>query len=126
MAYVLMARRAFRAAAIAIFLIPALMACGDREADSAKRNVELNSLNAACVEAMLKSTCQVMSGPAATDSASVVFVAGIGSVDANAYRDLKASGEAMCAIVRYACRKEWQGPRCTTARALWPASSKPG
>ena len=126
MAYVLMARRAFRAAAIAISLIPALMACGDREADSANRNVELNSLNAACVEAMFKSTCQVMSGPAASDSASVVFVAGVGPVDAKAYRELRASGEAMCATVRDACRSDWTGAQCKAARALWPAIKKAG
>jgi hypothetical protein len=87
---------------------------------------ELARLNAACVEAMVKSTCQVMTGPAAADSASVVFIAGLGPVDAKAYRELRASGEAMCATVRDACRSNWAGPQCTTARALWPAINQPG
>lgn len=72
---------------------------------------------------MLKSTCQVMSGPPAADAASVVFVAGIGPVDANAYRELRASGEAMCGVVMRACRDKWSGSQCATARALWPVTS---
>ena len=69
---------------------------------------------------MLKSTCQVMTGPTAGNDASVVFVAGLGAVDATAYRELRASGDAMCGTVLNACKRDWASPQCTTARGLWP------
>lgn len=111
--------------AIALTLGLALLGCGDRGADAASES-ELERLTGACSDAMLKNTCRVMSGPAASDSASVVFIAGIGPVDAKAYRELRASGDAMCATVLDACRRDWAGPQCTTARALWLPDRKPG
>ena len=117
-------RNAMRAAAIALFTA-ALMGCSERQATAAPAAAAIEQLTAACVTAMLKSTCQVMTGPAAADAASVVFVAGIGPVDAKAYRELRASGEAMCATIKKACTTDWSGPQCRTARALWPASAEP-
>lgn len=103
----------------------ALGACSESSVGAGEREAELSRLQAACVHAMLKSTCQVMSGPAASDATSVVFVAGIGPVDGKAYRELRASGEAMCGVVMKACRDKWSSAQCTTARALWPAAARP-
>ena len=99
-------------------------ACSDRssQADHNNRAAELERVVAACTDAMVRSTCQVMSGPSASNTADVVFVAGIGPVDAKAYRDLRNSGEAMCGVVRDACTKDWNSAQCRTARGLWPGS----
>jgi hypothetical protein len=85
----------------------------------ADRAAQLDAMHAACVDAMVRSTCKVMAGPAASSSATVVFVAGIGPVDAAAYRELRASGDAMCSTVSNACKANWDGPQCRTGRGLF-------
>jgi type IV secretory pathway VirB2 component (pilin) len=84
---------------------------------------ELERIEAACVEAMLRSTCQVMTGPPASSTSTVVFVAGVGPVDAKAYRELRDSGEAMCGVLRKACVQDWNGTQCRTARGLYGAAA---
>ena len=98
-------------------------ACNDSasQATTAARTVELERVVAACTEAMVRSTCQVMNGPSTSSTVDVVFVAGIGRLDAKAYRQLRSSGEAMCSVVRDACAKDWNSAQCSTARGLWPA-----
>jgi len=98
-----------------------LLACGKAPEKPAPHLAELERMHAACVEAMLRSTCQVMTGPEAASTAEVVFVAGVGPVDAKAYRELRASGDAMCAVVLNACKADWASAQCRTARGLWPA-----
>jgi hypothetical protein len=83
-------------------------------------NSALDRLEQACVEAMIKNTCTIMNSPSASQTSEVVFVAGVGAIDAKAYKELKASGEAMCGTVRQACERSWDDPRCKTARSLWP------
>jgi len=97
-----------------------LCACGKSPGGPDPHAAELAQLHAQCVEAMLRSTCQVMTGPEAASTADVVFVAGVGPVDAKAYRELRASGDAMCAVVLKACQADWAGAQCQTARGLWP------
>ena len=99
----------------------ALGACNKAPSGTGAHVGELDRMHAACVEAMVKSTCQVMTGPAASNAAEVVFIAGVGPVDAKAYRELRDSGDAMCGTVRSACSKEWDGSQCRTARGLWPS-----
>ena len=77
----------------------------------------------ACVEAMVRSTCQVMAGSNASSTASVIFVAGVGPVDAVAYRKLRESGEGMCEVVRSSCKADWGGAQCKASRALWPGAA---
>ncbi len=83
----------------------------------------LERVVAACVEAMVRSTCQVMAGSSASSNASVIFVAGVGPVDAAAYRRLRESGEGMCEVVRSACKSDWDGAQCKASRALWPTAA---
>ena len=83
---------------------------------------ELERIHAACVDAMVRSTCQVMTGSPPSSAAGVVFVAGVGPVDAKAYRELRDSGEAMCGVVRKACLDDWDGAQCRTARGLYGAA----
>lgn len=72
---------------------------------------------------MVRSNCSIMNGPQASTSSTVVFVAGVGPVDAQAYRALRNSGDAMCSVVRSACERDWDSAQCKTARGLWPASA---
>ena len=84
----------------------------------------LERVVAACVEAMVRSTCQVMAGSSASSTASVIFVAGVGPVDAAAYRKLRESGEGMCEVVRAACKADWDSAQCKASRALWPGATR--
>ena len=67
----------------------------------------------------LTSACQVMVGSAPVDAAPTVLIAGVGRIDAQAYRALRESGDAMCGVARAACEREWDGASCRGARALW-------
>lgn len=84
-------------------------------------HAELDRMHGACVSAMIASACRVMVGSAPTDAAPTVLIAGVGRIDAQAYRALRESGDAMCGVARDACRLEWDGASCRSARALWSA-----
>lgn len=100
-----------------------LVGCQDRRDAAAADAASLAALVASCVDAMVRSSCRVMNGPTASSAASVVFVAGVGPVDADAYRRLRSSGEAMCGVIEQACRSDWNDPQCKTAQSLWPGVS---
>lgn len=83
-------------------------------------------LFAACVQAMVSDTCQVMGDAGAlapmeaANSSAPVFVAGAsGPIDAASYAQLYAAGEAMCSVVKDACAKDWNSGQCSSARKLW-------
>lgn len=87
----------------------------------AQAPAEVERIVEACVTAMVQSTCQVVrdrSG-APPPEATVVFVAGVGPVDAAAYNAIRAAGEEMCNTVKAACLQSWEGSQCRTARSLW-------
>ena len=70
---------------------------------------------------MVRQTCRIMGNAAGASvpDDTVIFVAGIGAIDARIYNRLRADGEAMCETVRSHCQREWDGPSCRTARALY-------
>ena len=81
--------------------------------------VAIDRLHVRCVDAMTRSACRAMSGPdigPATEG--VLLVAGVGPVDARAWTELRAAGDAMCTQVVRRCREDWSGPACRTARAM--------
>lgn len=91
--------------------------------DGSSTGAAAQRLHEACVTAMLRSTCRVAndrSQASAAPLAQTVFVAGVGPVDVQAYRAIRASGDAMCATVRQSCLADWEGAQCLTARGLWP------
>lgn len=117
-------RRRFRLSA-GLLLPLALAGCGRPEPPpAASAPAAVQSLYEACVAAMVQSTCRVVRDTSAPPSpgADLVFVAGVGPVDAQAYRALRASGDAMCSVMRDACAADWNGPQCRTARSLWEPS----
>jgi hypothetical protein len=79
----------------------------------------IRTLVDACSRQMTDSVCRVASDPSAIAPGAAVFVAGVGQVDSEAYRSLRAAGDAMCAEVRRSCASDWTGPACSTARRLW-------
>jgi hypothetical protein len=86
---------------------------------------QLDSLHARCVQDMVANTCKVMGTGSATGFAkpgNVVFVAGVGPIDAVAYEQMYSAGDAMCTVVKSSCAKRWDGPQCLTARKLWSGS----
>lgn len=102
--------------------LAAITMVGCRHAED-RHTTQLEQMHEACVTAMIKSTCQVVVGSTPADAASTVVIAGVGRIDAEAYRSLRASGDAMCGIARTSCLKAWDGPSCTSARALWSIAS---
>ena len=83
----------------------------------------LDQLEAACIHDMVARTCKVMNSadrPPTAAPGEVVFVAGIGAIDAADYQQMYAAGEGMCAAVRQACERDWTSRQCQTARALYP------
>ena len=83
---------------------------------------QLDTLHARCVQDMMANTCKVMGTGSTAVTAKpgeLVFVAGIGAIDAVAYQQMYSAGDAMCSVVRDACAKQWDGGQCKTARTLY-------
>lgn len=85
---------------------------------------DLAGLVARCVDAMTRDAClaQRDSRPDNPGAAPQVFVAGVGAIDAQAYREIRSAGEAMCGLVRSRCERSWDDSACQAARSLWPAA----
>ncbi|MFM2398933.1 MAG: hypothetical protein RL341_1090 [Pseudomonadota bacterium] len=82
---------------------------------------QLDQLTRQCAAQMVANTCRAM-GPGVTASAKpgeVVFVAGIGPVDAVLLANLQNAGERMCGDVRTLCEKDWAGKECGALKALY-------
>ena len=79
-------------------------------------------MHALCVQDMVANTCKVMgtgAAPVTAKPGDLVFVAGVGPIDAVAYQQMYAAGDAMCSVVRDACARQWDGAQCMTARTLY-------
>ena len=97
-----------------------LAACQDRTDVAAGGHADqVTAVYDGCVQAMLRSTCQVVNDKSEIPPSEVVLIAGVGRVDARSYRALREAGEGMCAQVQRTCGAQWEGPSCRTARALW-------
>jgi hypothetical protein len=80
---------------------------------------QVKAIHDGCVDAMLRSTCRALNDKSELPVSDVVLIAGVGRVDAKAYRALREAGEGMCAQVQSSCGTAWEGAPCRTARALW-------
>lgn len=107
-----------KAATSAFALLLLTSACGaDKPAAGSAEQV--GAIYNGCVDAMLRSACQAMNDKSELPVSEVVLIAGVGRVDAKAYRALREAGEGMCAQVQGSCGAAWEGAPCRTARALW-------
>jgi hypothetical protein len=96
-------------------------------AAAANSSQRVERLVARCMDAMLRDVCVAQRDEVAqrsTPAASQVFVAGTGAIDARAYAEIRASGDAMCSLVKTRCTADWNAGACKTARSLWPAHDK--
>jgi hypothetical protein len=93
-------------------------ACGEKPVAGGSTD-QVGAIYNGCVEAMLRSTCQAMNDKSELPASEVVLIAGVGRVDAKAYRALREAGEGMCAQVQTSCGAAWESAPCRTARALW-------
>ena len=100
---------------IALLLVAA---CGDKQLAAGSAE-QVGAIYNGCVEAMLRSTCRAMNDKSELPVSEVVLIAGVGRVDAKAYRALREAGEGMCLQVQTSCGAAWEGAPCRTARALW-------
>lgn len=82
---------------------------------------ELHAVFEGCSQEMLRNTCAVAGdrSPNIETTQAQVFIAGVGLVDAAAYKGLRDAGNAMCSQVRRSCTLDWSGSACKTARSLW-------
>lgn len=108
-----------RATASACALLLLTSACGADKAAPGGSAEQVGAVYNGCVDAMLRSTCQAMNDKSELPASEVVLIAGVGRVDAKAYRALREAGEGMCAQVQTSCGTAWEGAPCRTARALW-------
>jgi hypothetical protein len=87
---------------------------------------QIQQLLARCAADMVAQTCRVMQGPTTSlipSDAQTVFVAGLGPMPAELYRQLREQGEGMCLPLRAACEQDWSGQTCRTARTLYGAQA---
>ena len=96
-----------------------LSACGAEKQNAGGEAEQVAAIYNGCVTAMLRSACQAMNDKSELPASEVVLIAGVGRVDAKAYRALREAGEGMCAQVQTSCGALWEGAPCRTARALW-------
>lgn len=109
-----------RSAAALLLGVALAAACGDTSRTRAGSAEQIGVVYNACVDVMLRSTCKVLNDKStAAPPTEVVLIAGVGRVDAKAYRALREAGEGMCAQVQSSCGAAWDGAPCRTARALW-------
>jgi len=105
-------------------LLQLLSACGADKQQVAGGNAEqVSAIHGGCIEAMLRSSCRAMNDKSDLPASEVVLIAGVGRVDAKAYRALREAGEGMCEQVKTSCGTAWEGAPCRTARALWGGES---
>ena len=102
--------------ACACALLLLMSACG-ADKQTAGSAEQVGAIYNGCVDAMLRSACQAMNDESELPASEVVLIAGVGRVDAKAYRALREAGEGMCAQVQTACGAAWDGAPCRTARA---------
>lgn len=113
-----------RLGGVLLLILAACLAGGD--ASDARATTPLSTqaspLYEACVAAMVENTCSAMkdsSALSASPASGDVFVAGVGAIDAESYRQIRAYGEGMCSHVKSACEAAPEGAQCRTATSLW-------
>lgn len=104
----------------ATLLVASLVACDAKPKPVRASAEQLRAVHGACVEAMIRSTCMAANDKSTSaPQAETVLIAGVGRVDARAYRQLREAGDDMCRQVQVACEADWDGNSCRTGRALW-------
>jgi hypothetical protein len=82
---------------------------------------QLAALGNSCQAQMIATTCQAMKPSTGTlpNPGEVVFVAGVGPVDAQLLAKLSAAGQTMCEEVKATCSSDWTGSACTALKKMY-------
>jgi hypothetical protein len=82
---------------------------------------QLALLGSSCQAQMIATTCQAMKPMvgAMPNPGEVVFVAGVGPVDAQLLAKLSAAGQTMCEEVKATCSTDWNGSACTALKKMY-------
>jgi hypothetical protein len=82
---------------------------------------QLALLGNSCQAQMIATTCQAMkpSTGVLPNPGEVVFVAGVGPVDAQLLAKLSAAGQTMCEEVKATCSADWNGSACTALKKMY-------
>lgn len=85
---------------------------------------EVDMLYAGCIQDMVSNTCKVMGNGSVgvsmdANASNVIFVAGVGAIDAKIYQEIYSYGADMCKVVKTDCAENWNGKQCKIARALY-------
>lgn len=101
--------------ALAAFL---LSSCAQKPGATQEQLVLLGS---SCQAQMIATTCQAMkpSMGAMPNPGEVVFVAGVGPVDAQLLAKLSAAGQTMCDEVKATCSADWSGSACAALKKMY-------
>ncbi len=85
--------------------------------------LELQRLHASCMQDMMKNTCSLMtsvtSGADTPSPGGVVFVAGVGAIDADVYAEIYQYGDSMCDSLSRTCLSDWSSQSCMVARKIY-------
>ena len=109
---------------VVCLMLAACLAGGDASDARATTaaSTQASPMYEACVAAMVENTCSAMkdsSALPASPASGEILVAGVGAIDAESYRQIRAYGESMCAHVKSACEAAPRGAQCRTATSLW-------
>lgn len=87
------------------------------------QQLELQQLQDRCVQSMFENTCAVMgNAPSSTKiikPGTLVYIAGVGAMDAIAYQDIYQYGNAMCTTIVKDCVDNWSSAQCLIARKIY-------
>jgi hypothetical protein len=107
-----------------ILMLSLLQGCSKtQDAAAAQQHTErLAALKSGCQQTMLQNTCTAMNAERVKTAkpGDVVFVAGVGPVDAQLFESLQVAGENMCQEVAATCSLErWDSAACKALRAMY-------
>ncbi len=83
---------------------------------------DLQRIQIACAEDMVKNTCAVMGAggiESSRSASSSVFIAGVGVIDGESYRKIYESGQEMCSLVVGECTVDWNSKQCKIVRKIY-------
>jgi hypothetical protein len=102
-----------------LIAVPALLISCTQKSEVTQEQLAL--LGGSCQAQMIATTCQAMkpSIGAMPNPGEVVFVAGVGPVDALLLAKLSAAGQTMCEEVKATCAANWDGSACSALKKMY-------
>lgn len=83
---------------------------------------DLQKIQVACTEDMVRNTCVVMRGSgddSIPSTSATVFIAGVGAIDGESYKKIYESGQEMCSTITKDCASDWNSKQCQIVRRIY-------